>query len=163
MTEIKEGEKYETESGIKYEVIKLGTGEKPEATDIVEVHYHGTFPDGKVFDSSVDRGEKISFGLNQVIAGWTEGLQLMPVGSKFKFEIPARLAYGETSDICVPKSFLETAQGQSIPKEAYTGKKCTAKTESGEEEGEYLINPQAHPMSGKDLIFEVELFGIEKK
>jgi FKBP-type peptidyl-prolyl cis-trans isomerase 2 len=85
----------------------------------------------------------------------------MPVGSKFKFDIPAKLAYGENSDICVPKSFLKTAQGQSIPKEAFTGKKCTAQTKDGEEDGEFLVNPRAHPMSGKDLIFEVELFAIK--
>lgn len=86
-----------TESGLMYEVITLGDGPKPEATDVVEVHYHGTLLDGTVFDSSVDRGEKISFGLNQVISGWTEGLQLMPVGSKYKFTIPADLAYGDRS------------------------------------------------------------------
>ena len=72
-----------TASGLKYEVIKMGTGYKPNATDKVEVHYHGTLEDGTVFDSSVDRGETISFPLNRVIKGWTEGLHLMPVGSKF--------------------------------------------------------------------------------
>ena len=83
-----------TASGLKYEVIKMGTGDKPNATDKVEVHYHGTLEDGTVFDSSVDRGETISFPLNRVIKGWTEGLQLMPVGSKFKFTIPSELGYG---------------------------------------------------------------------
>tara|TARA_Y100001934_G_scaffold216725_1_gene257166 strand:- start:922 stop:1623 length:702 start_codon:yes stop_codon:yes gene_type:complete len=72
----------------------MGTGEKPLATDKVEVHYHGTLEDGTVFDSSVDRGETITFPLNRVIRGWTEGLQLMPVGSKFKFTIPPELGYG---------------------------------------------------------------------
>ncbi len=92
------GKTYTTESGLKYEVLTLGTGETPQSpTDRVEVHYHGTLEDGTIFDSSVDRGEKISFGLNQVISGWTEGLQLMPVGSKFKFTIPANLAYGDAS------------------------------------------------------------------
>lgn len=86
-----------TDSGLMYEVLVMGDGPKPEASDTVEVHYHGTLLDGTVFDSSVQRGEKISFGLNQVIAGWTEGLQLMPVGSKFKFTIPADLAYGDRS------------------------------------------------------------------
>ncbi len=84
-----------TASGLQYEVIKMGDGPKPKATDKVNVHYHGTLINGKVFDSSVQRGEPISFGLNQVIPGWTEGVQLMPVGSKFKFYIPYQLAYGE--------------------------------------------------------------------
>lgn len=84
-----------TPSGLQYEVIKMGEGPKPKATDKVNVHYHGTLVNGKVFDSSVERGEPISFGLNQVIPGWTEGVQLMPVGSKFKFYIPYQLAYGE--------------------------------------------------------------------
>lgn len=82
-------------SGLQYEVMKEGTGPKPKATDKVTVHYHGTLIDGTKFDSSVDRGEQISFGLNQVIRGWTEGVQLMSVGSKYKFFIPYQLAYGE--------------------------------------------------------------------
>lgn len=87
-----------TASGLQYEVITKGTGtESPKATDKVKVHYHGTNIDGSVFDSSVERGETIAFGLNQVISGWTEGLQLMKVGDKFKFYIPANLAYGERS------------------------------------------------------------------
>jgi FKBP-type peptidyl-prolyl cis-trans isomerase FklB len=86
-----------TSSGLQYEIVVLGKGDKPKATDQVTVHYHGTTTDGKVFDSSVDRGEPATFGLNQVIKGWTEGLQLMPVGSKFKFYIPQELAYGEQS------------------------------------------------------------------
>lgn len=85
-----------TESGLQYEVIKMGKGKKPAVTDRVQVHYHGTLIDGTVFDSSVERGKPTSFGLNQVIAGWTEGLQLMPVGSKFKFYLPYYLAYGES-------------------------------------------------------------------
>lgn len=91
-----------TESGLQYEVIKLGTGKKPQATDKVKVHYHGTLIDGTVFDSSVDRGEPITFALNQVIAGWTEGVQLMPVGSKFKFYIPQELGYGEHEAGSIP-------------------------------------------------------------
>lgn len=83
-----------TASGLQYEVIKEGTGPKPSATDKVKVHYHGTTIDGTVFDSSVDRGEPITFGLDQVIKGWTEGVQLMGVGSKYKFYIPSELAYG---------------------------------------------------------------------
>jgi FKBP-type peptidyl-prolyl cis-trans isomerase len=76
-------------------VIKEGTGKTPKATDTVEVHYHGTLTDGTVFDSSVQRGKTISFPLNRVIKGWTEGLQLMKEGGKAKFVIPANLAYGE--------------------------------------------------------------------
>ena len=83
-----------TASGLQYEVMKMGTGQKPVSTSKVKVHYHGTTPDGRVFDSSVDRGQPASFPLNGVIKGWTEGLQLMPVGSKFKFYIPQELAYG---------------------------------------------------------------------
>ena len=82
-------------SGLQYKVITMGTGAKPLATDVVKVHYHGTTIDGTVFDSSVQRGEPISFALNQVIPGWTEGVQLMPVGSKFMFSIPSNLAYGD--------------------------------------------------------------------
>lgn len=92
----------ETESGLQYEVIKMGKGAKPSATDRVKVHYHGTLIDGTVFDSSVERGEPIVFGLNQVIAGWTEGVQLMPVGSKFRFFIPQELAYGAREAGSIP-------------------------------------------------------------
>lgn len=84
-----------TESGLQYEVVKLGTGNKPTIQDKVKVHYHGTMIDGTVFDSSVERGEPITFALTQVIPGWTEGLQLMPIGSKFIFYIPYDLGYGE--------------------------------------------------------------------
>jgi FKBP-type peptidyl-prolyl cis-trans isomerase len=83
-----------TPSGLQYKVITLGNGEKPTSTTRVKVHYHGTTIEGKVFDSSVNRGEPATFGLNQVIPGWTEGLQLMTVGSKFRFYIPQELAYG---------------------------------------------------------------------
>ena len=87
-----------TASGLKYEVMKQGTGTvSPKATDTVNVHYHGTLLNGTVFDSSVQRGAPISFALNQVIPGWTEGLQLMKLGDKFKFEIPPNLAYGPNS------------------------------------------------------------------
>jgi FKBP-type peptidyl-prolyl cis-trans isomerase len=84
-----------TPSGLQYEVLKKAEGKKPTAEQTVKVHYHGTLIDGKVFDSSVDRGEPISFPLNGVIKGWTEGVQLMPIGSKYKFFIPSELAYGE--------------------------------------------------------------------
>ena len=83
------------EDGLQYEVLKMGDGKKPKATDKVNVHYHGTLIDGTIFDSSVDRGEPISFALNQVIKGWTEVVQLMPVGSKWRVFIPYQLAYGE--------------------------------------------------------------------
>ncbi|MBR4465068.1 FKBP-type peptidyl-prolyl cis-trans isomerase [bacterium] len=90
----KEGVKV-TESGPQYTVIKEGEGAKPKATDTVKVHYKGTLVDGKEFDSSYKRGEPISFPLNGVIKGWTEGLQLMPVGSTYRFFIPSDLGYGD--------------------------------------------------------------------
>jgi FKBP-type peptidyl-prolyl cis-trans isomerase FklB len=82
-------------SGLQYEVIKEGTGIKPLASNKVTCHYHGTLIDGTVFDSSVKRGQPATFPLNMVIKGWTEGLQLMSVGSKWRFFIPPQLAYGE--------------------------------------------------------------------
>lgn len=82
-------------SGLQYEVLKSGKGPKPKATDKVVTHYHGTLINGTVFDSSVNRGEPITFGLNQVIKGWQEALQLMSVGDKWKLFIPYQLAYGE--------------------------------------------------------------------
>ena len=84
-----------TESGLQYEVLEATIGQKPTATDKVRVHYEGTLIDGTVFDSSYKRGESITFGLNQVIKGWTEGLQLMSIGSKYKLYLPYQLAYGE--------------------------------------------------------------------
>ncbi len=83
-----------TASGLQYEVLTEGTGSIPKATDTVKVHYHGTLISGEVFDSSVQRGEPASFGVTQVIQGWVEALQLMPVGSKWKLYIPSDLAYG---------------------------------------------------------------------
>ena len=91
-----------TASGLQYEVLKMGKGKKPKATDNVKVHYHGTLINGAVFDSSVDRNEPITFGLTQVIAGWTEALQLMPVGSKFKLYIPQQLGYGSQQAGSIP-------------------------------------------------------------
>lgn len=84
-----------TPSGLQYEVLEATIGQKPKATDKVRVHYEGSLIDGTVFDSSYRRGEPIVFGLNQVIRGWTEGLQLMSVGSKYKLYIPYQLGYGE--------------------------------------------------------------------
>jgi len=86
-----------TASGLQYEVEKEGTGPKPKATDTVKVNYLGTKIDGTKFDSSYDRGQPATFPLNGVIKGWSEGLQLMPVGSKYKFYVPADLAYGENA------------------------------------------------------------------
>jgi FKBP-type peptidyl-prolyl cis-trans isomerase FklB len=85
----------ELASGLQYEVLVAGDGPKPLATNEVTCHYHGTMIDGSVFDSSVQRGTPASFPLNRVIAGWTEGLQLMPTGSKWRFFIPSQLAYGD--------------------------------------------------------------------
>ena len=90
-------------SGLQYEVIREGNGKKPKATDQVRCHYEGTLINGQVFDSSYQRGQTATFGLNQVIAGWTEGLQLMQEGAKYRFFIPYHLAYGERG------------AGQSIP------------------------------------------------
>lgn len=95
----KEGVKT-TKSGLQYSVLKEGKGKKAKTTDRVKVHYHGTTVDGTVFDSSVDRGTPSEFGVTQVIKGWTEGLQLMKVGSKYKFFIPQELAYGANPRPC---------------------------------------------------------------
>jgi FKBP-type peptidyl-prolyl cis-trans isomerase len=95
-----------TDSGLQYEVLKEGKGANPTETSTVKVHYHGTTPEGVVFDSSVDRGEPISFGLNQVIKGWTEGVQLMKVGAKYKFYIPQELAYGPSSPSPIIKPYM---------------------------------------------------------
>ena len=82
-------------SGLQYEILKKGTGKKPQLTDKVRCHYHGTLINGTVFDSSIERGEPAVFGVNQVIAGWTEALQLMNEGAKWRLFIPSNLAYGE--------------------------------------------------------------------
>ena len=95
-----------TASGLQYQVVKEGTGPKPKATDKVKVHYTGTLTGGQKFDSSVDRGAPAEFVLNQVIPGWTEGVQLMSVGSKYKFVIPSALAYGERAGPIPPNSTL---------------------------------------------------------
>ena len=91
-----------TGSGLMYKVIQEGTGRKPKATDKVYCHYEGSFPNGQVFDSSYKRGEPIEFGLNQVIKGWTEGLQLMSEGAKYELYLPYHLAYGESGTRGIP-------------------------------------------------------------
>ncbi|WP_114767833.1 FKBP-type peptidyl-prolyl cis-trans isomerase [Vibrio rhodolitus] len=91
-----------TDTGLMYQVLTPAEGEQPKDTDTVEVHYKGTLIDGTQFDSSYDRGETATFPLNRVIPGWTEGVQLMPVGSKFKFVIPPELAYGEQDTPSIP-------------------------------------------------------------
>lgn len=96
-----------TESGLQYEVLEQGDGSKPAATDVVKVHYTGTLTDGTKFDSSYDRDAPAEFPLNRVIPGWTEGVQLMNVGSKYKFTIPSELAYGERDmGVITPHSVL---------------------------------------------------------
>ena len=98
----------ELRSGLQYEVLKMGTGAKPTAKDKVKCHYHGTLINGTVFDSSVQRGTPAVFGVSQVIPGWVEALQLMPVGSKWRLFVPSNLAYGEhgAGEIIEPNSTL---------------------------------------------------------
>ena len=98
----------QTQSGLQYMVLKEGIGAKPEATDTVTVHYTGKLLDGTVFDSSVERGEPASFALDQVIPGWTEGLQLMSEGSEYRLFIPSELAYGSkgAGDKILPNATL---------------------------------------------------------
>ena len=98
----------ELPSGLQYQVLKMGDGPKPAATDKVKCHYHGTLINGMVFDSSVERGKPTVFGVNQVIPGWVEALQLMPVGSKWRLFIPSNLAYGEhgAGEMIEPNSTL---------------------------------------------------------
>ena len=96
-TNAKKGEVHITDSGLRYEILASGNGLSPIATDTVKVHYHGTLIDGTVFDSSVERGEPAKFPVNRVISGWTEILQLMKEGDKWRAHIPADLAYGKQS------------------------------------------------------------------
>ncbi len=114
---------YQTQSGLQYKIVKKGNGKKPKATDRVKVHYTGKLIDGKVFDSSVQRGEPIEFMLNQVIPGWTEGLQLMDEGSSYTLYIPYQLGYGEQpageippgSTLIFEVELLEIMPGQPQP------------------------------------------------
>lgn len=91
-----------TESGLQYEVLSEGNGANPGPESVVSVHYHGSLVDGTVFDSSVQRGQPVEFGVNQVIKGWVEGLQLMNEGAKYKLTIPAELAYGDQGAGTIP-------------------------------------------------------------
>ena len=97
-----------TASGLQYEIVRPGNGAKPVAADVVSVHYKGTLLDGTVFDSSYDRGQPAEFGLGQVIPGWSEGVALMPVGSKYTFWIPAELGYGEAGTGPIPANSMLT-------------------------------------------------------
>lgn len=93
---------YQTESGLQYKIVKQGTGNKPKATDKIKFHYKGSLLDGTVFDSSYDRGQPLTGGVNQFIKGWIEGLQLMPEGSKYIFYIPSNLGYGNQQAGSIP-------------------------------------------------------------
>jgi FKBP-type peptidyl-prolyl cis-trans isomerase len=113
-----------TASGLQYEILKAGTGPKPDSTSTVKVHYHGTTIDGKVFDSSVDRGEPVEFPVTRVIPGWTEALLMMPVGSKWKIFLPSDIAYGEqgaganigpNSTLVFEVELLEIKPGEAAP------------------------------------------------
>ena len=97
-----------TESGLQYQVVRAGTGPKPAATDVVRVHYKGTLLDGTQFDSSYDRGQPAEFGLAQVIPGWSEGVALMPVGSKYTLWIPSELGYGDAGGGPIPPNAMLT-------------------------------------------------------
>lgn len=136
----KEQKVHTTESGLKYEILTEGEGASPTAEDSVTVHYEGTLMDGTKFDSSYDRGETITFPLNRVIKGWTEGLQLMKEGAKYKFIIPSELAYGEEGGGSIPPNSdliftvelfkVEVDEGKIFLEE--NGKKAGIKTtESG--------------------------------
>jgi FKBP-type peptidyl-prolyl cis-trans isomerase len=103
-----------TDSGLQYQVVRAGNGPKPAATDVVRVHYKGTLLDGTTFDSSYDRGEPAEFGLDQVIPGWSEGVQLMPVGSKYVFWIPSDLGYGEAGGGPIPPNAMLTFEVELI-------------------------------------------------
>jgi len=103
-----------TDSGLKYSILEEGEGEKPSPTDIVTVHYVGTLEDGTVFDSSRERNAPATFGLNQVIKGWTEGLQLMSPGGLYRFVIPPELGYGESAQGKIPANSTLTFEVELI-------------------------------------------------
>jgi FKBP-type peptidyl-prolyl cis-trans isomerase len=103
-----------TESGLQYQVVRAGNGPTPAATDVVRVHYKGTLLDGTVFDNSYDRGQPAEFGLAQVIPGWSEGVALMPVGSKYTFWIPSELGYGEAGGGPIPPNAMLTFEVELV-------------------------------------------------
>ncbi|MGL4826967.1 MAG: FKBP-type peptidyl-prolyl cis-trans isomerase [Vibrionaceae bacterium] len=124
-----------TASGLMYKVAKMSEGEKPSATDTVVVHYKGSLVDGTQFDSSYDRNKPASFPLDRVIPGWTEGLQLMPVGSKFTFVIPPELAYGEQDSSVIPANStlvfeVELLEIQKAKQEAAPAQAAPAQSEA---------------------------------
>ena len=129
-----------TSSGLQYEVLSEGKGEKPKASDIVKVHYTGTLIDGTKFDSSRDRNEPAEFPLDHVIPGWTEGVQLMTVGSKYKFYLPSKLAYGEQGAGTIPPNSVLVFEvellsiGKDKAAEAPAGKADEAKADAKTEE-----------------------------
>ena len=134
-----------TASGLAYKVLKEGAGETPKATDTVEVHYHGTLTDGTVFDSSVERGKTVSFPLNRVIKGWTEGLQLLKPGGKIKLVIPSDLAYGDhgappkipggATLVFEVELFSVKAEGAAAPECKVEGKETTKESKKEEKKG----------------------------
>lgn len=120
-----------TASGLQYEVLTLGKGAKPKPSDIVKVHYHGTLADGSVFDSSIQRGEPAVFQLDQVITGWTEALQLMPTGSKYRLTLPPELAYGDQGAGPIPANAVLIFEVELIKIESPTSDKAAAPASKG--------------------------------
>lgn len=120
-----------TTSGLQYEVLSQGKGAKPKPSDIVKVHYHGTLIDGSVFDSSIQRGEPAVFQLDQVIQGWTEALQLMPVGSKYRLTLPPELAYGDQGAGPIPANSVLIFEVELLSIEKPTSDKAAAPAAKG--------------------------------
>ncbi len=164
-----------TDSGLKYEILTKGTGESPTAEDFVTVHYEGSLMDGTIFDSSYKRGETITFPLNRVIKGWTEGVQLMNVGSKYKFTIPSELAYGEAGGGPIPPNAdliftvelfaVETAE-EAAKKEAAMRAEAEQANKAAKAEGEkFLADNKGKPgvhTTASGLQYKVLLEGTGK-